>query len=451
MRLLPNVITRGVAWAAETFYRLDVRGEAVPAGPVLIVANHPNALLDPLIIFKVAGRVARPLAKEPLFHHPLIGPMLRALGGLPVYRKQDHPEQMHQNERTFDAAVAALHAGDAVQIYPEGQSHSEARITPLKTGAARIALRAEADAAWRLGLRIVPVGLTYTRKTFFRGRAVALVGAAFTIAPYRDAEDAVAQITAEITRRLESLTLTLAQTEDVDLIDTAERVYAREKGLAPWREEESLGERLPRMQAFARGLAWLRDHDPARHLRLAHAVKRYRQQAALLGAAEGDVPPAYGARGVLWYILREAVVLGVGLPLALLGLVFWYPPYALNKLIMSRLTVEETGIASYKLGLAIVLMPLAWLGWAALAWWQFGAAIAAATAVGLPVLALVLHRWSLRWQKVRQDTALFIRLLANPAARDRLAAQRLALVREFDDVGALAGVLTRDRTVTRRA
>src|SRR5690606_37832096 len=122
---------------------------------------------------------------EPLFRHPLIGPVLKALGGLPVYRRQDHPDQMHQNERTFEAAIGALHAGEAVQIYPEGQSHSEARLTPFKTGAARIAFKAEADADWQLHLKIVPVGLTYTRKPFFRGRAAAVVGEPFAICDWR--------------------------------------------------------------------------------------------------------------------------------------------------------------------------------------------------------------------------------------------------------------------------
>ena len=445
MPFLPNVITRAVAWAAETFYHLDVRGAHVPAGPVLIVANHPNALLDPLIVFRVAGRVARPLAKEPLFHHPFIGPMLKALGGLPVYRKQDNPALMHQNESTFDAAVAALHNGDAVQIYPEGQSHSETRITPLKTGAARIAFRAEADADWKLGLKITPVGLTYTRKTFFRGRAVALVGESFDVANYRslydsDAALAVNELTIEITRRLEALTLTLAETEDVALIDTAERIYAREKGLAA-RESDGLGERLPRMQAFARGLAWLRSNDPQRHARLARAVKRYRQQAQLLGAQEGDVPPEYRAGGLMWYVAREAFLLGVGLPLAAIALVFWYPPYLLIRLIMKRLTVDETGVATYKLGLGMVLMPLFWIAWTALVWVLFGTKAALIAALILPVLGLVLLHWSDRWEKVKQDTALFLHVLAKPGRLDRLKAQRSALVREFDDVAkALEGM-----------
>lgn len=439
MSYLPNMITRAVAWAAETFYHLDVRGEEVPGGAVLIVANHPNALLDPLIVFKVAGRVARPLAKEPLFHHPVIGPMLKALGGLPVYRRQDNPELMHQNESTFDAAVAALHHGDAVQIYPEGQSHSEARITPLKTGAARIALRAEVDADWKLGLKLTPIGLTYSRKTFFRGRAVALVGESFDVARYRAAYDAdpaaaVTEITNEITRRLEALTLTLAETEDVALIDTAERLYAREKGLATWRESHGLGDRLPRMQAFARGLAWLRTNDPPRHARLARAVKRYRTQAQLLGAQEGDVPPEYRPGGLLWYVVREAFLLGVGLPLAVLGLIFWYPPYLLIRLIMSRLTVEETGIATYKLGLGMVLMPLVWLGWVIAAGLLAGTKTAIAAALILPVLGLVLLHWHDRWEKVKQDITLFLHVLAKPGRMDRLKVQRASLVREFEEV-----------------
>ncbi len=439
MSFVPSIITGLVGRTAGWFYELNVRGEPVPRGCVLVVANHPNALLDPLIIFRTAGRVVRPLAKEPLFHHPLIGPVLKALGGLPVYRRQDHPELMHQNEQMFAAAVAALHAGNAVQIYPEGQSHSDPRVNPLKTGAARIAFRAEAEADWQLGLRIVPVGLTYERKTVFRGRAVAVVGASFGIAEYRtryesDEHAAVAELTADIARRIEALTLVLAESEDVALVDTAERLYAREKGLATWREHDALGSRLPRMQAFARGLAWLRANDPARHERLARALRWYRMQADLLGARDGDVPPRYGLLGVVWYVVREAAVLGVGLPLAVLALPFWYPPYALDRLIVKRLAVDETGMATHKLGLAMVLMPLMLVVWVALAWWLFGTVGALVALVVLPVLGAVLHRWSGRWQRVKQDAALFWQVVRRRQVRDRLAEQRQTLVKEFDEL-----------------
>jgi glycerol-3-phosphate O-acyltransferase / dihydroxyacetone phosphate acyltransferase len=94
---------------------------------------------------------------------------------------------MRFNQGTFDAAVAALRKGDAVQIYPEGLSHSEAYLAPLRTGAARIAFQAEEESGWSLGLQILPVGLTYVRKTLFRGRVVAEVGQPIRVADWRDA------------------------------------------------------------------------------------------------------------------------------------------------------------------------------------------------------------------------------------------------------------------------
>src|SRR5690606_18149633 len=141
-------VTGFVGWAASVFLRIERAGPALPPGPVLVVANHPNSLVDPLVLFRVAGRPTRPLAKAPLFEQLILGTMLRGLGGLPVYRQQDDAALMHRNDETFARAVAALHAGDAVQIYPEGKSHSDPELAPMRTGAARIALRAEAERAW---------------------------------------------------------------------------------------------------------------------------------------------------------------------------------------------------------------------------------------------------------------------------------------------------------------
>lgn len=434
-----GIITGIVGWTASVFYDLERAGPAIPGGPVLVVANHPNSLLDPLIVFRTAGRPTRPLAKAPLFDQVFVGALLRGLGGLPVYRRQDDASQMHRNDDTFRRAIDALRAGDAVQIYPEGTSHSEPALAPLRTGAARIALGAEAESDWQLGLRVVPVGITYRHKTFFRGKALATVGDAFTIAQQReeyerDAAAAVRTLTDEIARRLENVTLNLIQAEDEALVETAERLYTREKGLARWREREGLGNRLPRLQAFARGLAWLRANDAPRFDRLAREVRTYQRRSRLLGAVEADVPPRYPLAGLVRYVVTEFLILGLGLPLAVVGAVLWYPAYVAPRIAVRRIQPEPEAVATYKLATAFVAMPLTLAALSAVGGWLGGPWLALASLLIGPALGFLALYWRERWDRVREDARLFFRVLRNPRGRDRLAAQRARLVAEFDDV-----------------
>ncbi|MBK5098218.1 MAG: 1-acyl-sn-glycerol-3-phosphate acyltransferase, partial [Gemmatimonadetes bacterium] len=145
--LLPHM-ARIARAAARIYYRIRVEGEAPPQTvPVLFVANHPNSLIDPVLVAAAADRPLRFLAKAPLFEERLVGPLMRASGSIPVYRRQDDPELMDRNASVFEAVHSALAEGAAVGIFPEGLSHSEPSLVRLRTGAARIALGAADRAA----------------------------------------------------------------------------------------------------------------------------------------------------------------------------------------------------------------------------------------------------------------------------------------------------------------
>ena len=161
------------------FYRrVDVVGaERIPSrGPLIMVANHHNSLVDPMLIMGTFPRRITAVAKAPLFRHPLIGPFLRAVGALPVHRREEAGDDPRKNEALFATAIAHLRAGGAVLIFPEGRSQPVPTLLPLRTGAARLLLGAEADGGGH-GVTLLPIGLVFqTPGTFRVASALVAVG-----------------------------------------------------------------------------------------------------------------------------------------------------------------------------------------------------------------------------------------------------------------------------------
>ena len=226
--------------AGRIYYRLTMAGERVPGdGPVLLVANHPNSLIDPILVCAAARRPVRFLAKAPLFSDFKTGWMVRAVGAIPVYRRGDDPTLMDRNTHMFRAGDATLARGAAVGIFPEGESHSEPSMVALKTGAARIALGTHA--AHGVRVPIIPVGLVFRRKDIFRSDAFAVVGSPvpwddLAGRPVEDA-DAVRALTERIGTGLRQVTLNLERWEDRLLVETAVAIWEAERGSGPDRAE----------------------------------------------------------------------------------------------------------------------------------------------------------------------------------------------------------------------
>ena len=109
--------------------------------------RRPFAVETFLLCF--APRRVSFLAKSPLFRMPVIGSLVRALDSIPVYRRQDEGADTSRNRETFGRSAALLRRGGTLAICPEGASHSEPYLLPLKTGAARIALGAASASAER--------------------------------------------------------------------------------------------------------------------------------------------------------------------------------------------------------------------------------------------------------------------------------------------------------------
>jgi len=151
----------------------------------IIVSNHPNTLLDPLNTAAYVDSIIYFLANSGLFEPPVFGPILSKLYTIPIQRQKDSNSRGITNGESFERCDEFLSDGGCLYIAPEGTSEMEYRLRQLKTGTARIALRAESKTNFQLGLTILPVGLTYSDPSNFRSEVLVNAGKTIQVADYQ--------------------------------------------------------------------------------------------------------------------------------------------------------------------------------------------------------------------------------------------------------------------------
>jgi 1-acyl-sn-glycerol-3-phosphate acyltransferase len=139
---------------AQILLHMDVFWQAhLPAGPKLIVANHPSTT-DPFYLMTLFPQPLSILIIEHAFKAPLFGNILRHSGHIPVLSADRHA--------AFDAAHQHLQDGRSVAIFPEGDlSPRQGGSLPARSGAARLALLT--------GAPVIPIGIYFRRE---RARAL---------------------------------------------------------------------------------------------------------------------------------------------------------------------------------------------------------------------------------------------------------------------------------------
>ncbi len=455
MSFFANVLIAFLRLVTRVFFRaVEVSGrEHVPrAGPVIFVGNHPNSLLDPVMVLTTCGRPVRFAAKDVLFRGPL-RPFLAVLGCVPVRRRQDQVKGAAEdgpvddaparvdNAAAFDALLAVLQQGEAFGIFPEGISHTRPGLAPLKTGAARIALLA---AAHGIPVQIVPVGLHYRRRDRMRSRVLVQFGAPIVVPGGAARAEAGADVVADVAAdadlhvrvdpgAVRALTATIeaalrAQTINAPDFDTLRVLEAVRRLYRPDHIDLSLAQQTELLRRFI--ASWERLRDDAEVAVLYRDVLTYQHALRALGLVDDDLRAGGTSRLVrLQRLLGHAFFLLVELPLAVPGIVLHAPVLVTAIFAGAALTTRGDVRATIKVVIVTALTLASYVVVGGFVFFTRGGDVDAGIVACAVVGALLLSgqatiRVLERQADVRRGLATLVALLHLDRELERLAAER---------------------------
>jgi 1-acyl-sn-glycerol-3-phosphate acyltransferase len=372
--------------------------ERLPEGGVLLAPNHPNALVDPLVVLGLSPRPVSFMAKAPLFTTFMVKHFIKALDSLPVYRAQDGFDTS-KNKDTLLAAREVLDRGGAICIFPEGKSHDEPALEKLKTGPARIALGARASGA---SVHVVPCGIFYADKGIFRSDISIVFGEPIEVERHElDADgeppfDAAKALTIELRDGLDEI---LVQGESHDLLTLVGRATQLVRGAEHDMRHEADGDagRVERdrqlRQLILEGHEHWKSRDPQRVHALATRVEVLDELFSEHGMHASKARSHEGSRR--WALgLAKMALLSLSAPLAMIGIVAHWIPYraiAWMARFMSKGAADV--VSTMKILAAMLFFPAWWIIAASGAFLSAGLDAALIAALTLPTLAALALYW----------------------------------------------------------
>jgi len=434
MPLLYRGLRQLLRLALELYY-VDVEttgGERVPRnGPLILAANHPNSIMDAVVLGTQVKRPISYLARSGLFHNPGVAALFHSAGVIPVYRRQDGPTPDGANTDAFSACHELLGKGGAIGIFPEGRNAPERHVREIKTGVARIALGAEAAHGFALGVRVVPVGLNFQDRDGFLTRVLVRFAEPIDASAYREAweqdeREAVRQLTERIQQCMREAAVHIEDERNTQLVRDVNDIYGgRMLERATGSTRGSLDDWFATKQTIADTMERAERSEPDLVAQLRRRVRKYREHLAQVSLRRDflDKPPAtLSARREAVKMTLYALLLA---PAAMWGLVHNFVPYRIaRRMALGAPDEAMRAIRALVTGTLLFVTAYVLYGWAIATasgsvWWALGYLIT------LPPAGLFYLRW--RRQIARYADRIVVRTLS---LEDKKLLRRLALERE---------------------
>ncbi|WP_428658071.1 lysophospholipid acyltransferase family protein [Runella sp.] len=412
-------------------------------GPLILAVNHPNTFMDPLIVATLVRQRVAFIANGSIFSR-FTRPIFKYLHVIPVYRKKDTSDvplsPAELNKMTFQRCYDYLESKGTILIFPEGTSEIERRLRELKTGTARIALGAEYENNFHLGLQILPIGLNYSDPTRFRSDVFVNIGEPIAVADFKEKYHSASFETAEeltdlIQQRLAETVIITEDEEEDTLVKQIELLYKNQLFEELVLDNKAQKDEFELIKQIVAAVRYFEQHRPALFRSLQVQMSNYLENLQKLSLSDEILAQTQRLNRHLWSTLARLIL---GLPIYAFGLIINYIPYILPSKIARLISSDITYRAPLMMTVGVITFPLFY----GLHIWGFQQLfqqpwLTVGYAITLPFSGFfVLWYWSLatRLAHVWQALQLFRR---KPSLMDTLTNQRDKIFSELKEAKQL--------------
>jgi len=367
--MIYQFLKRLIKIAFFIFYRKKVVSDLEnisTSGPLIIAVNHPNTLLDPLLVASLVKRKVGFLANASIFRNKIVSSIFNYFQVIPVYRKKDvKPDEIQDNSQSFRKCYEFFDNNGALLIFPEGTSVNELKLRDIKTGTARIALAYEADRGFPGTLNINTIALSYSDSLSFRSTVSVIVNPSFKVKEYqslwkKDKMEAIKAFTERIQKEMEGqITLTDDKNQEKAVLQV-QKFYTEYIDPSISRYTDPV-----RSFEFRRKLAErvrdLQNTDPLLYNNLETEFSDFFSQLEDLKITPGFVRSSFLKKNKSIVLIAYIFQLTLLFPFYILGIITNYIPYKIPAWIFKALKPDIEYRASIYMITGMIVFPLFYL------------------------------------------------------------------------------------------
>ncbi|MDB2364151.1 1-acyl-sn-glycerol-3-phosphate acyltransferase [Flavobacteriales bacterium] len=336
--------------------------DKLPIGePIIFVANHPSALMDPLICGAFVEKPIYFLGRADIFKSKFNNWFLRNSHMWPIYRDVDGKDSLEKNKQVFAECYESLKNGNPILLYGEGFTDESfiRRIKKIKKGASRIAFGAEEAFDFELGLSIVPLGINYTNSEKKDSDLMLNFGEPVKLKDYEsqfkdNAVKAMLEVTREVETRLLSLVTHIDDKKEADDLENTLSLFDDSVHQTTKESQVPVVERWKKSKKIADALNdWEGEEKETFKTRLNDfAKKHYSGESTVFvnRAIEGKPVP-----NIEWILLFFTW------PVALIGFLLNGLSFYLVQTLPKKLVKRKCFYSGMKVAFTLIVAPLVWL------------------------------------------------------------------------------------------